>query len=170
MTLEVRTATTTLELRDDGRTLVGLAVPYNVETRIGSYVESFAPGAFDGTDPATVPVLAAHNRTELPIGRALSLTDTPAGLAVELRISQTAYGDDVLALVRDGAATGLSIGFQPVEGGDRWNRDRTKVTRTRANLVEISVVGFPAYLDARIAAVRTALHHHTPRLTLARLR
>ena len=168
MTLEVRTLTVPLEVRDDGRTLVGIAVPYNVETRIGRYVESFAPGAFDGTNPEDVPVLAAHNRTELPIGRALALTDTPTALAVELRISQTSYGDDVLTLVRDGAATGLSVGFQPID--DQWNRDRTKVVRTRARLVEISVVGFPAYQDARIAAVRAELHHPTPRLTLARLR
>ncbi len=67
-----------VEVRADGRTLVGTVVPYGVETRIGSYVESFARGAFDGTDPAAVPLLVAHRHAALPIGHAATLHDEPA--------------------------------------------------------------------------------------------
>jgi HK97 family phage prohead protease len=169
--IERRTAPITLELRADGRTIAGTVVPYNVEARIGSYVERFLPGAFGDAEPAQIPFTALHDRESLPIGRALSLTDTPAGLEGELRVSETRLGDDALTLIRDGAATGLSVGFIPVE--DRWNQAGTAVERIKAKLVEISLVAFPAYEDARILAVRgereaARAEWRTHRLTLAR--
>jgi uncharacterized protein len=166
--IETRTSPITLELRADGRTIAGTVVPYNVEARIGSYVERFIPGAFADADPTQIPLTALHDRESLPIGRALTLTDTPAGLEAELRVSETRLGDEALTLIRDGAATGLSIGFVPLE--DRWDQARTMVERVKAKLVEISLVAFPAYADARIMAVRSAEPvPRTPRLTVARL-
>jgi HK97 family phage prohead protease len=168
MSIEVRTSPIALELREDGRTLSGTVMPYNTEARIGSYTETFRPGAFSDADPAQVPLLAVHDHESLPIGRALTLTDGPVGLDAELRVSKTSLGDEVLELVRDGAATGLSVGFIPVE--DRWNASRSKVERLRAKLIEISVTSFPAYADAKIVAVRSEELLRTPRLTVARYR
>ena len=111
--------------------------------------------------------MAVHDHESLPIGRALAFTDTQAGLEAELRVSKTKLGDDVLELVRDGAATGLSVGFIPVE--DRWDSGRTRVERVKARLVELSVTAFPAYMDARVLAVRSEEPARTPRLTVARL-
>jgi Escherichia/Staphylococcus phage prohead protease len=168
VTIEIRTSPIALELREDGRTLVGTVMPYNTEARVGRYTESFLPGAFAGADPTQVPLLAVHDHDSLPIGRALSLTDGPTGLDAELRVSKTALGDEVLELVRDGAATGLSVGFVPVE--DRWVT-RSKVERVKAKLMEISITAFPAYEDARIMAMRSdAGPLHMPRLTVARYR
>jgi HK97 family phage prohead protease len=166
MTIEIRTSPIALELREDGRTLTGTVMPYNTEARIGGYTETFRPGAFSDADPTQVPLLAVHDHESLPIGRALSLTDGPTGLDAELRVSKTTLGDEVLELVRDGAATGLSVGFVPVD--DRWNATRSKVERLRAKLVEISITAFPAYADARIMAVRSEELLRTPRLTVAR--
>jgi uncharacterized protein len=168
MTIEIRTSPIALELREDGRTLTGTVMPYNQEARIGSYTETFRPGAFADADPTQVPLLAVHDREQLPIGRALSLTDGPTGLGAELRVSQTRLGDEVLELVRDGAATGLSVGFAPIE--DAWNTTRSRVERIKAKLVEISITAFPAYQDARILAVRSEELLRTPRLTVARYR
>jgi HK97 family phage prohead protease len=165
--IEHRIAPIHLEVREDGRTLVGTAVPYGVETRIGRYTERFAFGAFADARPEDVPLMAVHDHESLPIGRAFSLTETPAGLEAELRVSQTQRGDEVLALVKDGAATGLSVGFVPVE--DRWNQDRTIVERIKARLVELSITAFPAYADARIMSVRSEdAVARTPRLSVAR--
>jgi uncharacterized protein len=165
-----RTHRIDLQIRDaeHGRTITGLAVPYGVPTRIGPYVETMVRGVFaDATEaPDEVKVMAAHAHDTLPIGRALSLTETPEGLLAELLVSDTTAGRDVLTLVRDGVATGLSVGFVPVV--DQWNADRTAVMRTRAALIEVSVVAFPAYEDARIAAVRALAS--VPLFTLARLR
>ena len=166
--IETRTSPITLELRADGRTIAGIAMPYNSPTKVGGYVERFLPGAFADADPAQVPLTTVHDRESLPIGRAVRLTDTQAGLEAELRVSETRLGDEALTLIRDGAATGLSVGFIPLE--DHWDQTRTIVERVKAKLVEISLVAFPAYADAMVMAVRSDTPApRTPRLTVARL-
>jgi len=100
-----------LEVRGgDGRTVVGLAVPFGTSTTItdatGTYSESFRPGAFARTIAERgdrVKFLAMHNSQALPLGRAVELREDPAGLVAALRVTQTAAGDEVLALIRDGA-------------------------------------------------------------------
>jgi HK97 family phage prohead protease len=168
MSILTRAYATVLEVRDDGRTLVGCAIPYGVETRIGRYVESFAPGAF--SDAGTHTLTAQHPRdgAELPIGHSVELRDEADGLHGAWRVSDTETGNTVLTLVRDGVPLGLSIGFVP--GVDTWNRDRTHVVRVRATLDHVAVVRAPAYPDARIAAVRHAQPLTAPRLLVARLR
>ena len=145
-------ALTDVEVRADGRTLVGTVTPYLTETRIGSYVESFARGAFADLDSANVPLLVAHRRAELPIGHATSLRDEAERLAGEFTLSETRDADEVLALARDGVPLGLCVGFVPAV--DRWTADRRKVVRVRASLAEVSVVGVPAYADATVNDVR----------------
>ena len=154
----VRSISADLEVRGDGRTVRGLAVPYNEPTEIrdslGSYTETFRPGAF--TDairrPESVKFLALHDRQRLPLGRALLLTDTTAGLVGEFRVSATTAGDEVLELVKDGALDGLSVGFEPIK--DRWNAARSQVERIKANLREVSLTPWPAYAGATVTGVR----------------
>lgn len=150
-----------LEIRGDGRTVVGIAVPFDAPTPIrdasGSYTELFRRGAFAKTIRERgdrVKFLAQHDRRAMPLGRATLLREDAAGLYAEFRVSQTRDGDDALALIRDGALDALSIGFRPVK--DVWNRDRSMVERTEARLDEVSAVSFPAYDGALIAGVRTA--------------
>jgi uncharacterized protein len=174
VTLQVRTMALALELRGepDGRTLEGAIVPYGQEARISrTVVEVFTRGVFTGTDPAALPLLALHDREQLPIGRAVELRDEPSQWWGAFKVSATRLGDEVLELVRDGALTGLSVGFMPMPGGDRWNATRTRVERTRAQAHHVGVVPFPAYQGARIAAVRAAgaSAEGTPLLDLARL-
>jgi Escherichia/Staphylococcus phage prohead protease len=163
--IELRSLPANLEIRD-GRTVVGRAMPYGVETRIGSYVESFTRGAFSGIDPSSVPLTAPHPKDggELPIGVSVAYREEDDGLYGEWRVSETTFGDDVLALVRDRAVSGLSIGFVPDPTTDVWDQGRTRVVRHRATLDHVAVVRSPAYADARIVAVRSA----RPRLAIAR--
>jgi HK97 family phage prohead protease len=171
MTVLTRSYATGLQLRDDGgdgRTLMGIAVPYGVETRVGRYVESFARGAF--ADAGSHVLTAAHPRDggELPIGVSVELRNEPDGLHGAWRVSAVPLGDEVLALVRDGVPLGLSIGFIP--GRETWNRDRTRVVRLHATLDHVAVVRAPAYGQARITALRAAHPLSAPRLSVARLR
>ncbi len=177
MTTHTRTNAVDLEIRSDGRTIVGIAMPFDRETRIaergGTYTEVFRRGAFARTiaerGAERVKLLVQHNREALPIGRATLLREDAAGLYGEFRVSETRQGDEVLALVRDGALDGLSVGFRPVLAGDRWNAGRSRVERTEVKLPEVSVVSFAAYEDAQITGVRSD-HHHTISAAAARRR
>ena len=57
---------------DDGRTVVGVAVPFDAPTDVGGYVESFVRGSFSRTiaerGPGRVKVLAQHAAGANPIG------------------------------------------------------------------------------------------------------
>lgn len=172
MTLIRAFAAGDLSLGSDGRTVTGVAVPFGVPTVVddgyGAYQEEFRRGAFTRTIAergTRVKVLAQHNRQVMPIGRATLLREDPTGLYAELRISQTAAGDEALELIRDGALDGLSIGFNDIR--DERGPDGT-VVRTEVRLNEISVVPFAAYENAVITGVRS--ENHTPHLNLARAR
>ena len=158
---------TDLEIRGgDGRTVYGLAVPFDTPTNIrdaqGTYTEVFREGAFRQTinvGAERVKFLVNHDRVgRLPLGRALSLREDPAGLVGEFRVSQTRDGDEVLELIRDGVLDAFSIGFAPQR--DKWNVDRSFVERTQVHLSEVSTVSFPAYSGATIAGVRSADEQH----------
>lgn len=149
-----------LSVRSDGRTVSGICVPFDTPSLVSdggpSYMEEFARGAFARSiadrGPQAVKFLVQHDARALPIGRAVDLREDPVGLYGEFRVSRTAKGDEALELIRDGALDGLSVGFGHVQA----TRDAAgKVRRTEVKLREVSAVAFPAYDDARIAAVRT---------------
>lgn len=149
-----------LEIRGDGRTVAGIAVPFDTPTDIhapdGRYVETFVHGSFTRTIAERgdrVKFIANHNARSLPLGRATLLREDRAGLYAEFKVSQTGHGDEALTLIRDGALDAFSIGFEPVL--DRWNPGRTEVQRREVALFEVSAVAFGAYPDARILAVRS---------------
>ena len=166
-----RAFATDLEIRSDGRTLVGIAVPFASPTTIydayGSYTELVVRGAFARTinerGPARVKFLANHDAQQFPIGKTISLREDAAGLIAEFRVAQTPRGDEALQLVREGALDGLSIGFRPIR--DQWSSDGETRHILEAALHEISLVNAPAYADAVVTAVR---NETTPLLAAAR--
>jgi HK97 family phage prohead protease len=155
MTIERRNYDATLEIRSegDGRTIVGIAVPYDVEQRISpNLVEVFRKGVFrDVTRAANRVKLLFQHKTDAPIGRAIMLEERDGGLYGEFRISKTEAGDEALELIRDGVLSNLSVGFQPLKDEKRSG----VVNRIKAHLAEVSLVTFGAYGDAaNIVAVR----------------
>jgi HK97 family phage prohead protease/HK97 family phage major capsid protein len=138
-----------IELRLDTveeRTITGIAVPFNQDANIGgAYTERFAPGSI--ADVTDVKLFYGH---ETPIGVVTSGRDTPNGYEISAKVSDTALGNDVLTLMRDGALNKFSVGFVPVE----QTRDGQTITRTSVLLKEVSVVPFPAYAGANITEVR----------------
>lgn len=158
---ELRSTGALLLRSEDERTLSGVIVPYGSWTKVGGYSEQFQRGAFKGTDPSQVPLLVSHRHADLPVGRTLTLDEGTVGLTGEWKLSETREADEVLSLARDGVPLGLSLGFQPIE--DQWKGKR--VTRVRARLGEVSVVGVPQYSESMVSAVRSS----TPRLDAARL-
>lgn len=157
MSIESRAYETDLEIRKDGdgRTIAGIVVPYDVEQRIHhSLTEVFRRGAFSRVIPNAhrVKLLVSHDAQALPIGRATLLREDTAGLYGEFRVSKGSRSDDILELVRDGALSEFSIGFQPLKD---HRRPDGVVERLAAHLAEVSLVTFGAYGQAaQVAAVR----------------
>ena len=131
--------------------------------------ETFQRGALASTDPGRVPLTALHPRDAgtLPIGVTVELDDRADALHGAWHVSDTAIGNEVLALARDGVPLGLSVGFAEVPGGSRWSADRTRVTRTRAALDHVAVVRVPAYGGAGVVGVRGLVHRHPTPVLLA---
>lgn len=162
-----------LELRGDGRTVVGIAMPFDTPAEIRenghTYTELFRRGSFAKTinerGPRGVKTFAKHQRASLPIGRASVLREDHGGLYTELHVSRTVAGDEVLSLVEDGALDGLSIGFSPIK--DR--RVSGGVERLEVALHEISIVDYPAYSGATIAGVRSDEHRISSEVAARRL-
>jgi HK97 family phage prohead protease len=182
--LHYREHQTTLALRDDGdgRILHGPVLPWGVEARVydrGRIVaETFQRGALVDVDPARVPLMRTHPRDPgtLPIGVTVELDERDDAAWGSWRVSDTALGNEVLALARDQVPLSLSIGFAEVPGGSRWSADHRRVTRTRAQLDHVAVVRVGAYAGAAVVGVRGAGGGersgalHAPLASLARRR
>jgi HK97 family phage prohead protease len=168
--MENRNYSVNLELRanSDGRTIFGIAVPYNIEQRITStMVEVFRKGVFSEVikAPHRVKLLRGHGENNV-LGRATLLKETDDGLYAEFKISKTRAGDEALALVQDGALDQLSVGFMPIKNKKRPDG---VMERLKAHLAEVSLVTFGAYGEmASITGMREGQPQLTPRLDEAR--
>jgi HK97 family phage prohead protease len=121
----------------------------------GAFAESLAEIAAKGR---RVPVLWQHDTRE-PIGvyDGLSETGTALDVAGRLLVKSVARAGEAYALMQAGAVSGLSIGYRVRES----SRDEQTgiVTLTRLDLLEISIVTFPANDLARVDAVKMKLAH-----------
>lgn len=79
------------------------------------------PGAFQKTlsGRSGIPMLLYHD-TRRPVGKWSELSETDDGLLVKGKISvKTRDGGEAYELVKDGALSGLSIGYDVASGGKR---------------------------------------------------
>jgi phage head maturation protease len=177
MTLQLRSYTADLQVRDDDqRTVFGPVVPWQTQARVYEptvakvVTETWERGALDGLDPAAIPLTARHPRDAetLPIGVGVEWEARADAQWGAWTIPPTLAGDEVLALVKAGARLGLSIGFIPAPGGSRWSRNRSAVVRIRAAVDHVGVVRKGAFVGAELVGVR---HAELPevRLSLATL-
>ena len=147
------------EVRTTGRTLFGVAAPFNRPADIGGlFSETILPGAFTATLAKRTDVLALSNhRSDQLLGRvrsgSLRLSETPAGLEYSLDLPATSLGNDVLALAQRGDLGGVSIGF--IAKDEAWpSRDRRELRAVE--LHDVSVIsGHAAYGDGTTIAVRS---------------
>nr|WP_179278475.1 phage major capsid protein [Rhodococcus sp. 06-418-1B] len=154
--VEIRTAPI-VGVDQENRIISGIAVPWDqptsVRTAAGEYLEQFARGAI--ADGELVSVHANHGgvkRGDLPVGVLVSSRAVAGGQMVECRIANTARGNEVLELARDGVLRYFSVGFLPTE---HEVRDGV-IVRTKVALREVSIVENPAYKGAVIESVRSA--------------
>ncbi len=158
-----------IEVRADGRRLEGYAATFGSEARIGSIIETIAPGAFRSAIAGDVLALLDHDPGKV-LGRTrsgtLRLSEDAKGLAFSLDLPDTQAGRDVLELAQRNDLGGMSFGFRVPKGGDKWAGERR--TLLTLDVKEISVVSaFPAYPDTSLA-LRSRQPGRSPRAELLR--
>lgn len=116
--------------------------------------EYVARGAFQKSLAADeLPKLLWQHDPATPIGKWLKLEEHEHGLYVEGQIfTALQKGQEALVLMQEGVLDGLSIGyevkkFQPTKGGRILQE---------VKLLEVSLVTFPANVEARILDIKMA--------------
>ncbi|MFB4347720.1 HK97 family phage prohead protease [Bacillus sp. BR_7] len=149
------------EIEGGLRTITGYAVKWEMKSVTMGYwrrfKEQFKRGAF--TDSLTQDdqlALWSHDYSQV-LGSTkngtLRLFEDEIGLRFELDLADTTLGDDTYKTIRRGDVDGVSFGFQMVkEEWDESNSDNVVRSVTKAKLIEISPVAFPAYPDSQVSA------------------
>jgi HK97 family phage prohead protease len=154
--LEIRSAAAELRAMPEGRKLTGYAATWNTECRLGNFREVILPNAFQASIRGSKDIAALWNHSpQYVLGRTrantLKLSEDERGLAFELDVVPTSYGDDLLSLVRSGNVGGMSFGFTVGKGGEVWKGDLRQLRAL--TLAEISAVSWaPAYENTTISA------------------
>ena len=156
--------TVTLETNEDSGVFEdfgvfeGYGAIFGNRDRDGDILEK---GAFADSLKRRQPALLWQHNTKEPIGRFEQIYEDGTGLWVKGRLSREGRGGEAYDLLKMRALDGLSIGFMAREA----SRDARSGTRTihRADLMEISLVTFPANEQARITHVKSTGTPATPR-------
>lgn len=147
----------------DGRTVHGIAVPYNQVMRIDdNLVETFDGDANHG--PFDHQMRSIHNVDYwnlhsidggTAVGHVKEAHNDAAGLYTESYVRRSAEGDQTLEDIRKGRRPHQSVGFDITPGGTHY---RSGVAhRVKADLFELAAVPQGAYgAGATVQAVRSA--------------
>lgn len=161
--MAVETLFRSMEIGDRvGRTLSGLAIPWDKPTRVRdqtgpAYLEAFASTSADLTlrQHPNFPVFARHDYSHNPLG-VVTFQRSDEGLIFTAPLSKTQAADEMLELVNDGAMRSVSVGFRPI----KMVRRSEVIVRTEVALRELSLAptGYGQYEDAKVLAVREVTH------------
>lgn len=131
-------------IESDSALISGYASVYNIADQHNDII---LPGAFMPATAEAIKFLWQHDFSK-PIGVICSLVDDCYGLKVEAVINRKVdAGKEAIELISQGAINGLSVGFNlhQVEHNDLGQRIVTK-----GELMEVSIVTFPANNQAKI--------------------
>ncbi len=143
-----------LEVKADGEPGVfeGYGAIFGNLDRDGDIV---AKGAFSASLQGRLPALLWQHNAKEPIGKFDEVREDEKGLYVRGRLSLQGRGREAYELLKMGALDGLSIGFVTKEASK--NALTGARTIKRAELMEISLVTFPANEMARVANVKSTV-------------
>lgn len=156
--------TQTMEIREDehgNKMLSGYAVKWEKNSVVMGYYrkfrEQFRQGAFlESLQKDDQRFLWAHDTSKV-LGRTknntLQLAEDSIGLRFELTLPKTTLGNDTYETIKRGDVDGVSFGFSMItEEIDEPDDDLMLRTVTKAKLLEVSAVAFPAYPDSEVSA------------------
>lgn len=135
---------------------------------IDSYGDVIAKGAFADTlkkskDSGVWPAMLSQHggmfgEDSTPIGIYTEMREDDVGLWVEGKLADTERGREAYALLKmqpRPAYNGLSIGFRAKEWAVRTSPEEPRRTLKAVELLEVSLVTFPANTKARVTSVKS---------------
>ena len=141
----------------DTGTISGYGSVFGVRDLHADIVEAgaFAASIADHKAAKTAPAMLWGHDPDRPIGVWDSFSEDQYGLKVSGRLNlDTQDGKEALALLKQGAFNGLSIGYRVNPGGAAI--DRGGVRRLKSvELWEVSLVTFPSNRSARVDGVKS---------------
>ena len=141
------------------RTISGLVIPWNEVAYDSRGISKwrFMRDSLHWSEEGRVKLNLYHDRNQ-PIGRAVRLQSTQAGLDGTFAIARGEEGDRVLSLAEDGILDGFSV--EPYfEDGDAWSYDEADRSIRNVRSAKLQMVGLvpgPAFDDARVSDVIAA--------------
>lgn len=138
---------------------------------VDSYGDVIAKGAFlktlsDSRKSGTWPAMlsqhgGAFGEDMTPIGVWTEMREDDVGLYVEGKFAPTMKGKEAYELLKmkpRPAYAGLSIGFRPTEWVMRSKPEEPRRTLKSVDLLEVSLVTFPANPKARVTGVKSSFN------------
>lgn len=164
---EIRHLTNNIEVRNDEESedniIVGYSLKFNRWSEdLGGFKEIISPGALEGADMSDVRALIDHMPTNI-IGRntagSLKLEVDDIGLKFRCKLPNTSYARDLMENIRNGNINQCSFAFKVEDEEIDYDEETDMFTRTVkkfAEILDVSVVTYPAYRDTDVApAVRS---------------
>ena len=164
--MDFKSARLEIKSLDDTGQFVGMAAVYNNVDLGGDLIEGGAFGKSLLDRGATTPLLWNHDTGEpIGVGR---LTETHGGLQVEgkLIFDDNPAARRTYALMKGGAITGLSIGFETLRQVMQGSVRHLKELR----LFEVSLCAIPMNPLATVASVKTLPDHREELAAINQLR
>lgn len=164
----------------DGRTLVGVLVPWHTAATVdssgrfavagGAAFEAFAPGSLDKTLSEAkkgIPLFGGkHPKTsahEKPAGVLVRSENTPDGQIAEWRLFDNYEGREAREMAEAKIWTGFSLGAWPIRTDDSGAvAGRKLFLRQEVKLDHVAFLRNPAYADAELLALRAELEAADP--------
>ncbi|MFA5054494.1 MAG: HK97 family phage prohead protease, partial [Parcubacteria group bacterium] len=143
-----------VKLDYEGRTIEGYAAAFgNVDLVNDILHRGSCSKTIQERGPGKIKFLWQHD-TKQPLGRILEMNEDGRGLFFKAVVSDTQTGRDALALLRDGAIDGMSIGYDPVVHDYSKIDGKTIRNLREIKLYEISLVSLAANPEAQVTALK----------------
>ncbi|MFV2061706.1 MAG: HK97 family phage prohead protease [Gammaproteobacteria bacterium] len=126
---------------------------------VDSYKDTIIKGAFTESlkKGSRMPVMLYGHNPDKVIGKYIEMSEDDNGLIVKGEFTPNhSDADNVYASMKHGAIDGLSIGFRIPPGGSDDKEDGGRYIKN-VELMEVSIVAFPADLDARVQIVKSEI-------------
>lgn len=135
---------------EGARVIEGFGSIFN---NVDSHSDIVVAGAFAKSIKKRKPAMLWQHKNDMPIGVWETVKETPEGLYLKGRILDTQAGNDAYVLAKEGAISGLSIGFSTKQYEIDSKAGVRKIKEVE--LYEVSLVTFPSNEKATITNVKS---------------